>query len=104
MLWPRQSSSPRLSEIYGQLAEEEEKHAALWEEKLRATGNAVPPRRASTRVRLLGWLAKRFGPGLVLPTVVSMEQMDSRRYDGQDDAREASLPAADARTLAPFEL
>jgi VIT1/CCC1 family predicted Fe2+/Mn2+ transporter len=91
-----------LSDIYRNLAEEEEKHARLWENKLLALGQPVPSRQVSMRIRFLGWLAKRFGPGLVLPTVMSMEQTDSRRYDSQDDARAETLPAAErahARTL-----
>lgn len=90
---------PELSSVYRQLAEEEEKHARLWEEKLRAMGEKIAPARPSGRIRFLGWLAKRFGPGLVLPTIVSMEQVDSRRYDTQEDARSAALPA-DERTHA----
>lgn len=95
-------SQPRVSDVYRKMAEEEEKHALLWESKLRALGEAIPPIKPSARIRLLGWLAKRFGPQLVLPTVICMEQVDSRRYDDQAEARSAELPAAErahARTL-----
>ena len=93
---------PDLSGIYRKLAQEEERHARLWEEKLQAVGVANMRLQPSVRTRILSWLARRFGPGLVLPTIVSMEQVDSRRYDTQEDARSAALPAeerAHARTL-----
>jgi VIT1/CCC1 family predicted Fe2+/Mn2+ transporter len=83
---------PQLAEVYGRLAQTEEKHAQHWEGRLRAAGAAVPPWRAGWQVRTLGWLARRFGPQVVLPTVASLERVDSNHYDRQVDARAAGLP------------
>ena len=84
---------PQLAEVYRRLAAVEEKHAQFWERQLRAAGVEVPPRRPSWRSRVLAWLARRFGPQFVLPTVTSMEQADSREYQVQAETRATELPA-----------
>ena len=55
-------TQPELSRVYERLAEVEEEHARFWEEKLWAAGEPVPPRKVGWRSRMLGMLAKRFGP------------------------------------------
>ncbi|HWW63116.1 MAG TPA: VIT1/CCC1 transporter family protein, partial [Thermoanaerobaculia bacterium] len=42
----------------------------------------------SWRTRTLGWMAKRFGTGVVLPSVQSLERADTNKYATQADARE----------------
>ena len=84
-------SQPQLAEVYRRLADTEEKHAKAWEEKMQAAGMAVPPRTSSRRARVLMWLARRFGPTFVLPTVTSQETADSRKYDGQPDAQQQRM-------------
>jgi hypothetical protein len=42
----------RLAEVYRRLAATEERHAGVWEERLRASGAAVPARRPGWRTRL----------------------------------------------------
>lgn len=86
---------PQLAEVYRRLAAAEEVHARLWEQKLRDAGQTVPQPKPSWRTRLLCWLARRFGPQFVLPTVAAREQADRSSYDGQPDARDAKLPAAE---------
>ncbi len=87
--------NPQLAEVYRRLATSEEEHAHIWERKLRAAGATLPPPRPGWRTRALSWLAKRFGPQLVLPTIIGMERVDSHRYDHQDDARQAGLPTTE---------
>lgn len=82
---------PELAVVYRQLAETEETHARYWEEKLRQAGLPVPAWRPSWQARLLGWLARRFGPQFVLPTLVEREQADSHTYAAQAEAREGRL-------------
>lgn len=77
---------PQLAEVYKRLAASEEKHAAAWEKKLEALKVAVPQRKPSKRAQILIWLAKRFGPQFVLPTITGNEKADSNAYDGQPDA------------------
>lgn len=90
---------PQLAEVYKRLAESEEKHAAVWEGKLEALNFKVPPRKLSWRTQTLIWLAKRFGPQFVLPTINENEIADSNAYDGQPEA-EAALFAKDEKSHA----
>ncbi len=85
-------AQPGLVEVYRRLAETERGHAAVWEARLREAGAAVPPRRPSVRARTLIWLARRFGPGFVLPTLVEAEARDAGGYDHQPEAAGTSLP------------
>jgi hypothetical protein len=84
---------PQLAEVYRKLAETEEAHARFWEEKLRAAGTSLPPRRVGWRTRMLAFLARRFGPSFVLPTLDTMEQADRASYDSQPEAAGTRLPA-----------
>lgn len=83
---------PQLAEVYRRLAAVEEKHAQFWEQKLHDAGQPVPPRRPGWRSRTLSWLAKRFTPQLVVPTIAAMEQVDRHMYDPQPEARKTWLP------------
>lgn len=78
----------RLAEVYRRLAETEEAHAALWEERLSAAGGAVAPFRPSLRSRFLVWLARRFGPELIIPTMTAKENGATSDYGAQPDAAE----------------
>lgn len=79
-------ASEKIAEVYRRLAETEEGHAELWGEKLAAAGGQVPPFRPDLRTRTLAWLAARFGPELVLPTLTAKEKNASSDYAGQADA------------------
>ena len=76
---------PQMSELYKRLSASEEKHAAAWEKKLATLKVAIPARKSSQRARILIWLAKRFGPQFILPTIAGNEKADSNAYDGQPD-------------------
>src|SRR6266851_7641400 len=73
-------SDPRLVRVYADLAEMEEAHIAFWEDRLRKAGASVPPRRPSWRSRVLGAIARRFGPELVLATIAAKEAVDQHAY------------------------
>ena len=64
-------ADPRLAKVYANLAAMEEAHIAFWEDRLRKAGASVPRRRPSWRSRVLGGIARRFGPELVLPTIAA---------------------------------
>jgi VIT1/CCC1 family predicted Fe2+/Mn2+ transporter len=54
----------------------------------------------------LAWLARRFGPQFVLPTINRLEQRDSGQYDAQVEAVAGGLPAAErshARVVQAIE-
>lgn len=80
-------SSPELAEVYRRLAEVEERHAAFWRDRLAENGSATSGQESlpSRRARLLGWLARRFGPSLVLPVLASDEQRARGMYDDQPE-------------------
>src|SRR6185503_5528153 len=84
---------PQMAKVYKKLAASEEKHAAAWEKKLREANVSIPARKLTWRAATMIWLAKRFGPQFILPTITGNEKADSRAYDGQSDeeAREFSL-------------
>src|SRR5919202_1559784 len=86
-------SDERLSEVYRRLAATEEKHLRFWEQRLREAGEAVPERQVGWRARVLGWLARRFGTRFVLPTIDSMEQVDSGGYTTQSETSATRMPA-----------
>lgn len=84
---------PHLAEVYRKLAAVEEEHASLWASKLAAEGQPLPLRHLRWRIRTLIWLAQRFGPAFVLPTVGGLERMDSHDYATQPESHTTTLPA-----------
>ena len=94
---------PQMAEVYAKLSASEEKHAAAWEKKLGELQVAIPSRKPSWRAATMIWLARRFGPQFVLPTITSNEQADSQAYDSQPDAEAHAFSAEEkshARLLA----
>ena len=87
--------NPELAQVYARLAAVEEAHAEFWKRKIGAIGQRSPRMRPSFRTRTLAWLARRFGPAFVLPSINTLEQMDSGTYDRQPEAVAGGLPAAE---------
>ena len=90
---------PQLAEVYRRLSASEEKHAAGWEKKLDELKVSVPARKLTWRAATMIWLAKRFGPQFILPTITGNEKSDSNAYDGQPES-EAAQFAADEKSHA----
>jgi VIT1/CCC1 family predicted Fe2+/Mn2+ transporter len=74
-----------LAGIYRQLADTEQRHADVWASKLREAGAEVPPFSPAWRTRVLRWMARRFGVGLVLPTLAAIEKEAGSEYAGQTE-------------------
>jgi vacuolar iron transporter family protein len=87
--------NPQLAQIYARLAAVEAAHAEFWKRQIKALGQRVPQLRPGLRTRALEWSARRFGPAFVLPTINTLEQMDSGAYTGQPEAVAGGLPAAE---------
>lgn len=72
----------QLSALYRRLEATERRHADFWAKRLQAAGEParlLPSRRA----RILAWLARRFGPSLVLPSLAATEWNGQADYDDQ---------------------
>ena len=83
---------PHLAELYQRMAETEQRHASIWADYLRKAGEPVPTYTTGWRIRMIIWLAKRFGVNSVLPMVSSMERGASHDYNTQPEARAAGMP------------
>jgi VIT1/CCC1 family predicted Fe2+/Mn2+ transporter len=82
----------RLADLYRRMADAEERHGALWRERLEAAGQ--PARlRPTWRARVLVAIARRLGPGLVVSTMAGQERAGRGMYDNQPEAAGTSLPA-----------
>jgi VIT1/CCC1 family predicted Fe2+/Mn2+ transporter len=86
---------PHLSEVYRRLAAVEAAHAEFWQKELGRLGAKAAVLRPGWRTRALVWLARRFGPQFVLPTLSTLERRDSGMYDQQPEAVAAGLPLAE---------
>jgi vacuolar iron transporter family protein len=78
----------RLAEVYRRLANVENRHAERWRKRLEEAGETLPAFTPSWRTRTLGWIARRFGTSVVLPSVQSFEAADTDKYATQSDARD----------------
>lgn len=84
-------SDPKLSEVFRRLAAVERAHGDFWRSRMNKASGGFSPA-PSVRARILGWLARRFGPAFVLPAIAAGEVRDSAAYDNQPEARQAGLP------------
>ncbi len=86
---------------FRQIASNERRHAAIWEDQLRRLGASVPPAgRPRARIRFIIMLARLFGTRAVSDLVKAVEGDEENAYDAQavDPAVEAI--AADEREHA----
>lgn len=84
--------SLELRQVYERLAATEERHAAFWRERLLEAGEPDRSPRPSRRARVLGWLGRRFGPTLVVPTLSDDERRRRTVYDAQPEASGTGMP------------
>jgi len=80
-----------IADVYGRMADSEERHARFWLHRLGRAPTDLPA--PTARARILIWLAKRLGPGAVLPIVAGAESADLKSYMRQPEARESTIPA-----------
>jgi VIT1/CCC1 family predicted Fe2+/Mn2+ transporter len=84
-------ANPDLAAVYRKMADTERRHAATWEGKLQDAGTPIPNYKPGWRTRTLGWMARRFGPAFVLPTMVEVENSAGSGYSDQPDAEAAGM-------------
>ena len=85
------AGDPRLAALYATMADAEGRHARLWRDRLEAASVRAAPG-PSVRARILGFVARRFGAGLVAPSVASDERQSRFMYDDQPETAGTSLP------------
>jgi VIT1/CCC1 family predicted Fe2+/Mn2+ transporter len=83
----------RLAQLYTRMAESEERHATLWRDRLDGVGAGKASIGPTTRARILAWLARTAGAGVVAPIVAGQERSARTMYDDQPEATGTSLPA-----------
>jgi len=94
---------PQRAEVYRRLAAIEESHASFWQKRLGDLGAPTREVRPDWRTKLLIWIAKEFGPDIVLPTLRTLEEIDRDQYDAQPESRNTLMPAQErshARVLS----
>ena len=69
-------------QLFEKLANVEDRHAARWESLFREAGRPLPPYKTALRTRALAWLARTFGPSLVLPMMLAEEGREVQSYLG----------------------
>jgi VIT1/CCC1 family predicted Fe2+/Mn2+ transporter len=94
--------NPKLQEVYEKLAANEDKHVALWANKLKAGGVEPGPFKPGLKTRVLSLLAGRLGAGSVLPLVASIERGAANEYAGQTDAEVPELVREEASHARVF--
>ena len=83
-------ADPVRKDLFLQLSRAEAEHAGTWRAKLEAAGVREPKYAPSFRTRVLGRLARRFGPRFVLPAIAANEYADRDKYATQADAAHLS--------------
>ena len=68
------------SDVYQRLAEVEDRHVTIWADLIRAHGREPGRFKPTGRTRMLTWLGKRFGPGFLLPMLLSEEGREVKSY------------------------
>jgi VIT1/CCC1 family predicted Fe2+/Mn2+ transporter len=84
-----------LAEVYRKLAAVESAHAQFWRGQIGGGGAGAVKVAPSFRARAMAWLARRFGPSFVLPTIAAAEARDVDAYDNQPEAVAGGLPTAE---------
>ena len=69
-------------ELFEKLAVVEDRHAERWRQLFAESGRPLPAYKTASRTRLLAWIAKRFGPSVILPMMLAEEGREVQAYLG----------------------
>jgi vacuolar iron transporter family protein len=81
-----EEASGAVKDFYGRMVDVESVHADVWRTRLDAAGVDTSRMSAAWRTRVLMFIARRFGPSLVVPTIAEREASDQAMYDDQPEA------------------
>jgi vacuolar iron transporter family protein len=79
-------ASGTLQDFYNRMVGVETIHANVWRSVLEAAGNDTSRMSPAWRARVLMFIARHFGPSLVVPTIAEHEAADEAMYDDQPEA------------------
>ena len=79
-------TSQAVKDFYSRMVEVETVHANVWRAHLEAAGVATGKMGPAWRTRVLMFIARHFGPSLVVPTIAEREASDQAMYDDQPEA------------------
>lgn len=72
--------NPQSADVYRRLADVEERHTGIWASVLKEHGVEMAAPSPSARARVMAWLAGRFGPELLLGTLLKEEGREVKGY------------------------
>jgi VIT1/CCC1 family predicted Fe2+/Mn2+ transporter len=78
--------------VFLKMAAMEQRHLDLWRNELAKAGVDAGPEQPSRRARTLMWVARRFGPALVMPVLKASETGADAMYADDPIAAAAQLP------------
>ena len=74
--------NPERRELFARLAGVEDRHVERWEALFREANRALPRYAPAARTRLMAWVARRFGTGMILPMMLAEEGREVQAYLG----------------------
>lgn len=86
--------------LYSRLAQVEDRHVGLWKDIIEGHGVTLPEPRPSMRAKTLAWLARRFGPTILLSMLTREEGEEVKGYlslhrtSEQGEAKDTALTLA----------
>lgn len=89
-----EENEPDKKQLFGQLAEEAEKQAALWAAEMQRQGLPAPAFRPGMRLRLVARLVRAFGPARVKGVLAASKIRGLSVYSGRRLAGTHPLPAS----------
>ena len=81
-----EEKSGAVKNFFTRMVEVETIHADVWRAQLTAAGVDTSKMSAAWRTRVLMFIARHFGPSLVVPTIAEREASDQAMYDDQPEA------------------
>jgi VIT1/CCC1 family predicted Fe2+/Mn2+ transporter len=97
-------------QLFERLATVEDRHVARWEELFREAERPLPSYAPAVRTRAIAWIARRFGPGAVLPLLLAEEGREVQAYlrlarrSSQPSAHQAAIDIANESAVHAREL